>query len=74
MRYGGTNKGGTGRPSNLMKQMAEEATLEGGIPFPIGSGVTFQVEASLIMNGFRVADDWIGGPPVLLVMGISWSL
>ena len=49
-------------------------SVHGGIPFPIGSGVTFQVEASLIMNGFRVADDWIGGPPVLLVMGISWSL
>ncbi len=49
-------------------------SVHGGISFPIGTDVTFQVEASLIMNGFRVADDWVGGLPVLLVMGTSWSL
>ncbi len=49
-------------------------SVHGGISFPIGSDATFQIEASLIMNGFRVADHWVGGPPVLLVTGISWSL
>lgn len=49
--------------------------VHGGISFPIGSNLTLQVESSLVMQGLRVAGkDWVGGPPVILVIGTSWSL
>jgi hypothetical protein len=46
-----------------------------GVSFPIGSGVTLQIENSVVMNGLKPAGkDWVGGPPVILVIGTSWSL
>jgi hypothetical protein len=49
--------------------------VHGGISIPLGSDVTFQLEGSLVLKGFRVAGkDWVGGPPVILVIGTSWTL
>jgi hypothetical protein len=50
-------------------------TVHAGISFPIGRNATFQVENSLVLNGFKVAGkDWVGGPPVILVIGTSWTM
>lgn len=48
--------------------------VHGGISFPVGSNLTLQLEGSLVMKGVRVPKSWVGGPPVILVMGTSWSL
>lgn len=49
--------------------------VHGGISFPMGPRATFQLESSLVMKGTRVAgSDWVGGPPVILVLGTSWAL
>ena len=46
-----------------------------GTSFPVGSEIMFQTELSVVMNGFKVAgDDWVGGPPVILITGISYEL
>ncbi len=46
-----------------------------GTSFPIGAGIMFQVELSAVMNGFTIAGkDWVGGPPVILVLGFSREL
>ena len=49
--------------------------IHGGISLPIGPAATLQVEASLVLKGLKVAGaDWVGGPPVILVLGTSWVL
>ena len=49
-------------------------TLHAGIAFPVTSNITFQSEASLVMSGIKIAgNDWVGGPPVILVTGFSYS-
>lgn len=48
--------------------------IHGGISLPIRRGLTFQVETSLVMDGLKVAGrDWVGGPPVIAVIGTSWT-
>jgi hypothetical protein len=50
-------------------------TLHAGISFPIGARATFQIENSVVLDGFRIADSgWVGGPPVILVIGPSWTM
>ncbi|MBI2619885.1 MAG: hypothetical protein HYW57_07365 [Ignavibacteriales bacterium] len=64
-----------GDPSDAKFPPGVWNALHGGIALPIGSGVTFQCETSLVMNGLNVAgSDWVGGPPVILVVGVSWIL
>lgn len=49
--------------------------VHGGFSLPIGPAMTFECEASLVMNGLRVAgSDWVGGPPVILVFAFSHIL
>ena len=49
--------------------------VHGGISFPVGAALTLQLEASLVLRGLKVAGpDWVGGPPVILVLGTSWAL
>lgn len=46
-----------------------------GTSFPVGAGIMFQCEVSAVMNGFTIAGkDWVGGPPVLIITGISYEL
>lgn len=50
-------------------------TVHVGVAFPLGYGIMFQCETSLVMSGLKVAGpDWVGGPPVIAVLGISYSL
>lgn len=49
--------------------------IHGGVSFPVRRGVTLQVETSLVLDGLKVAGtDWVGGPPVIVVIGTSWTL
>ena len=49
--------------------------VHAGISFPVSSRLTVQLENSLVLRGVRVAGkDWVGGPPVILVLGTSWTL
>lgn len=43
-----------------------------GTSFPVGGGIMFQAELSAVMNGLTMAGkDWVGGPPAILIIGIS---
>ena len=49
--------------------------IHGGLSFPVSNVLTLQLEASLVTQGLRVAGtNWVGGPPVILVLGSSWRL
>ncbi len=64
-----------GNPADAKFQPGIWNALHGGISLPVGSNITFQCEASLVMSGFKVAGpDWVGGPPVILVLGFTQSL
>lgn len=46
-----------------------------GTSFPIGGGIMFQTELSAVMNGLTLAGkDWVGGPPAIIIIGISSEL
>ncbi len=50
-------------------------TLHGGVAVPLSNNITFQGEVSAVMSGVKIAGkDWVGGPPVILVLGFSYSL
>lgn len=50
-------------------------TFHVGTSFPVGGGIMFQCELSAVMNGLSIAgQDWVGGPPVILITGISREL
>lgn len=49
--------------------------VHAGTSFPLGAGIMFQAELSMVMNGLNVAGkDWVGGPPVIMITGISYEL
>lgn len=49
--------------------------VHGGVSVPLSSNIMFQCETSLVMSGLKVAGpDWVGGPPVILVLGLSYTL
>ena len=49
--------------------------VHAGISFPVGPVTTLQLEASLVTRGLQVTGtNWVGGPPVILVLGTSWAL
>jgi hypothetical protein len=42
---------------------------------PLGSASSAFAEAGVVFDGFRIADDeWVGGPPVIVVLGVSRQL
>ena len=49
-------------------------TVHAGVAFPVSHRIMIQTEVSLVMNGIKVAGrDWVGGPPVIAVIGLSYS-
>ena len=47
-------------------------TLQMGFAWPIKNRLMVQTEMSLVMNGLRIAgDDYVGGTPLILVLGIT---
>lgn len=51
-------------------------TIQAGISQPFSEHVVAQLEAGLVMNGFSIArkGEWVGGPPVILIMGVSYAM
>jgi hypothetical protein len=67
-----TSEGNDDNPRGFMGGVWN--TVHAGVAFPISQHIMIQTEASLVMRGFRVAgDDWVGGPPVIIVAGLSYS-
>ena len=49
-------------------------TMQIGVTQPIGEHLVAQAEFGLVMSGFKLAgSDWVGGPPVVLIIGLSYS-
>jgi len=49
-------------------------TVHAGLAIPLSDKMMFHSEASLVMDGLKIAgDDWVGGPPVVLVLGVTYT-
>jgi hypothetical protein len=49
-------------------------TVQIGGTQPLGEHVVIQAEFGLVMSGLKPAgSDWVGGPPVLLITGLSYT-
>ncbi len=49
-------------------------TVQVGLALPIGKSWMFQSEIGLVMKGVKIAtEDWVGGPPVILTLGVTHS-
>ena len=49
-------------------------TVQGGLATSIGEKWMFQAELGLVMKGAKIAtEDWVGGPPVILTLGVTHS-
>ena len=47
-------------------------TVQMGVAFPISKKCMFQAEIAAVLKGFSIAgDEWVGGPPVIMTVGIS---
>ena len=50
-------------------------TFHAGIAVPVSKKIVFQLEVSVVMSGLKIAGkDWVGGPPVIVVLGFSYTL
>jgi hypothetical protein len=63
-----------GNPANAKFTPGVWNAVHGGISLPVGNGIIFHTETSLVMEGVRVRKEWVGGPPVILVLGLSYEL
>ena len=49
-------------------------TLQFGVAVPLKSNLAFQAEVAGVLSGLKLAGkDWIGGPPVIVTLGLSHS-
>lgn len=49
-------------------------TYQMSAALPVNKRIMFQSEIALVMNGFEIAtDNWVGGPPVILTLGVTYS-
>ena len=47
-------------------------TVQMGVAFPISKKCMFQAEIAAVLKGFSIAgDEWVGGSPVIMTVGIS---
>ena len=50
-------------------------TFHVGAAIPLSNRIVLQSEISVVMSGTKIAgQDWVGGPPVILVLGFSYVL
>jgi hypothetical protein len=61
-----------GKERTMMGGVWNTATAGGAVP--LSAHTSLFGEASLVMQGFTPARDWIGGAPVVAIVGIATSL
>lgn len=50
-------------------------TFNANVSVPVSASTSFFADAALVMNGIRVAsDDWVGGPPFIVSLGVTTNL
>ena len=50
------------------------SSVHAGASFPIGLSLSFQTEVSYVSKGIKPIKDFVGAPPVVLVLGFSYTL
>lgn len=64
------------------EDMDDEMGFEGGIwntagvgiALPISDNITCQMNAALVLNGLRIADEhWVGGPPTVVSLALTYQ-
>ena len=49
-------------------------TVHVGAAIPLSKQIMFQTELAAVMKGLNIAGrDWVGGPPIILVLGFSYT-
>lgn len=50
-------------------------TFNASISLPVGESTSVFADGALVMNGLRIAgDDWVGGPPFTVSLGVATNL
>ena len=49
------------------------SAVHAGLSMPVASQLSFQAEISYITKGIRTIDTFFGGPPVLAIIGLSYT-
>lgn len=63
-----------GNPAKSKHPPTLRTAIHAGISMPFkNSGFSFQAELSYVTKGFKKIDDFYGGPPVILITGISYA-
>lgn len=50
------------------------SSVHGGVSIPLSGSVSFQTEISYVSKGVQPIKDFVGAPPVILVLGVSYTL
>lgn len=50
------------------------SSVHGGVSLPLGGNISLQTEISYVSKGVQPIKDFVGAPPVILVLGISYTL
>lgn len=62
-----------GKPSNERLVPELWSAVHAGVSMPVASQLSFQSEFSYITKGIRTIDTFFGGPPILAIIGISYT-
>lgn len=62
-----------GKPSNEKLSPELWSAVHAGVSMPVAFQLSFQAEFSYITKGLRTIDTFFGGPPVLAIVGISYT-
>ncbi|MDR8390881.1 hypothetical protein NC796_07020 [Aliifodinibius sp. S!AR15-10] len=49
------------------------SAVHAGVSLPVGANISFQTELSYVTKGFQTIDTFFGGPPFILITGISYT-
>ena len=62
-----------GKPLNEKLTPELWSAVHAGVSMPVASQLSFQAEFSYITKGLRTVDTFFGGPPVLAILGFSYT-
>lgn len=63
-----------GNTSDAQHQPEVWTAVHAGFSLPLGSRISFQTELSYIMKGVKTVDTFFGGPPLIFITGVSYTL
>lgn len=62
-----------GKSSNEKLSPELWSTIHAGVSMPVATQLSFQAEFSYITKGLKTVDSFFGGPPILAILGFSYT-